>query len=126
MGLEASKLLAVGEWINMYRNSFSSRTWTRANAVDSDAFPDLLIRQGPSKCDNSTLGRGIVKEVRTPNIGIDRRAIDYRRSPLHVREGVLGQMKEWMDVGVETVLPLGPISTVSIGLALAPMGCQTG
>lgn len=84
-------------------------TRTGANTVDSYAFTDLLVGQTSGKRYNSSLGRRIVKEIRSTNVMVNRRAVDYSRAPFHVREGVLGEIEEWMDVGIERILPLIPV-----------------
>lgn len=76
-------------------------TWTGANTIDPYAFADLLVGQTPSESYNRSLCRCIVKEITSANVMVNRRTVDYSRTPLHMRQGVLGKVIEWVDIGIE-------------------------
>lgn len=83
---------------------------TRCNSVDSDALADVLIGETTGKGDDGSLGRGIVEKIWTANVGVDGRVVDDCGALLHVRQGVFGEVEEWVYVGVEGVYPLVPFS----------------
>lgn len=101
-------------------------TRSRAHAVNSNSIPNLLIGQSPGKCNDRTLGRCVIQQVRTANIGIDGSAVDDGRTVLQVRNSILRQPEKGVDVGIKGVFPLSSIRTCQcIMLASRKDGCPT-
>lgn len=82
-----------------------------------------MVGQTTSKGYNGSLGRCVVKEVRSPNVVVDGAAIYDSRPSSHMGQRILGEVKERMDVGVECIFPLGPVGIVSNFWASAKYPC---
>jgi hypothetical protein len=83
-------------------------TRARTNAVDTNTFFELLIRQGSCECHDGSLGRRIVEQIATTDVWVDRCTVDDGGSSFHMRQSILREVEEWMDVRVEGSLPLVP------------------
>lgn len=83
---------------------------SRGDGVDADALADELVAEAAREGDDGALGRRVVQQVGAADVGVDAGVVDDGGAPLHVREGVLGQVEEGVDVGVEGVEPLVPKS----------------
>lgn len=83
-------------------------TGTGTDAVDTNAFADLLVRQSTSEGDNGTFCRGIIEKIGAADVWVDGSIVDDGITALHVRQGVFGKVEHGMDVGVECLDPLIP------------------
>lgn len=86
-------------------------TWSRTHTVHPDSILDLLVRQSPGKGNDSSLCGCIIKQIRATDIVVDRSAVDYRGAVLQMRNRVLGEIEDGMDVSIEGAFPLRPIET---------------
>lgn len=85
------------------------RSWS--NGVDTDSPSDILVRQTASEGDDGALCGRVVEQVWTTDVCIDRGIVDDSCTTLHVREGVLGEEEEGVNVGVESMEPLVPVES---------------
>jgi len=69
-----------------------NRTW--AHAIYSDPVLNLLIRETASESYNCSLGRSVVKKVRTADVMVYGRAGDDCVTALHLREDIFGEEKK--------------------------------
>ena len=77
-----------------------------ADGVDTDALGDLLVMQSTCEGHDGAFGGGVVEQVGAADVCVDGRAIVDGVAALHVLEGVLGEVEEGVDVGVEGLEPL--------------------
>jgi hypothetical protein len=82
---------------------------TRTDAIDSDAFLNLLICETTRESYDGAFRCGVVEQVGTADVGVYGGAGDDCVAGLHLREDVFGEEEERVDVGVEGVKPLLPI-----------------
>lgn len=54
----------------------------------------------------TAFGGGVVEQVRTTDIGVDRGVVDDCVACFHLWEQHLGEIEEWVDVGVKGFMPL--------------------
>jgi hypothetical protein len=78
------------------------------DGVNADALGDDLVGQATREGNNGALGRCVVEQVGAANVGVNRGVVEDGCARLHVGQGVLGQVEEWVNVGVEGVYPLVP------------------
>ncbi len=74
---------------------------------------DLLVGESAREGDNGALCRGVVEEVGAADVGVYRGAGDDCVAALHLREDVLGEEEEGVDVcgeGVDPLVSAAPIS----------------
>jgi hypothetical protein len=80
--------------------------WTRSDGVDTNATTDILVRQTAGKTDDGALCGCVVEQIRTTNVSIDAGVVDDGVTLVHMRQSVFGQVKEGVDVCLESKLPL--------------------
>ena len=90
---------------------FVELTWSRTHTVHPDSILDLLVRQSPGKGNDGSFCGCIIKQIRATNIVVNRSAVDYRGAVLQVRNRVLGEIEDGVDISVECAFPLRPIET---------------
>ena len=79
-----------------------------ADSVDTDTFGDLLVMQSTCEGHDGAFGGRVVEQVGAADVCVDGSAVVDGVAALHVLEGVLGDVKVGVDVGVEGLQPLIP------------------
>lgn len=76
------------------------------NGIHPNTSRHVLVAQTPRERHDGPLCRRVVQQVRSSYIRVDGRVVDDGAARLHVRQGVLGDVKVRVDIDVEGVDPL--------------------
>jgi hypothetical protein len=79
-----------------------------SDGIDPDTLGAILIRQASCEGYYGAFGRSVIEKVRAADVGVDGSVIDDGVTALHMGNGILAEVEERMDVGVEGVHPLVP------------------
>jgi hypothetical protein len=74
----------------------------------------VLVAQSPGEGDDGALGARVVEQVRAANVGVHGGAGNDGIATGHVREGIFREVKERVDIYVESLDPLFPIVCTSL------------
>lgn len=80
----------------------------RCDGVCADALAEVLVGEAAGEGDDGSLGRSIVEQIRSADVGVDGGVVDDGAAVLHVWEKVFGEVEHRMDVHIESVYPLVP------------------
>lgn len=81
---------------------------TRRDGVDPDTLADLLVAEPSRERHDRPFRRRVIQQVGPADVVVDTGVIDDGAAWLHVRQRVLGEVEEGVDVSVERVDPLVP------------------